>query len=115
MHFERMFAHVVVGYLIIVGLFFSLASVSAIPFIQIEPTGKFVVLGIALVFAVSGVGSFILLRRGRLKKQGGSIADVRQEAIEQLKDPELLSRIAIKDADSELRETARQRLQEIKG
>ena len=115
MHFERIFAHVVAAYLIFVGLFFGLASVSAIPRIQIEPTGKFVLLGIALVLAASGVGSFVLLRKGKLKKEGESIADVRQEAIEKLKEPELLSRIAIKDADSELRETARQRLQAIKG
>lgn len=115
MQFERIFAHVVAGYLIAVGLFFGLAAVSPIDRIQIEPTSKFVVLGLSLVFAAAGVGSVILLRKGKLKKEGGSIADVRQEAIDKLKDPELLSRIAIKDADSELREAARQRLQEIKG
>jgi hypothetical protein len=54
------------------------------------------------------------LRKGKLKKKGASLTDVRQEAIEKLKDPELLSRIAIKDSDSELREKAMERLKELK-
>jgi predicted CopG family antitoxin len=113
MHVERMFAHVVTGYLFAVGLFFGFASFFQIPFLQIEPEAKFFVLGISLVFAAAGVGSFILLRKGKLKKEGGSLADVRQEAIEKLKDPDLLSRIAINDDDSEVRETAMERLKEL--
>jgi len=116
MNLERMFAHIVAGYLIAVGLFFGLASVSQIPHIlHIEPAGRVFVLGIAAVFAVLGAGSFFLLRKGKLKKEGASITEVRQEAIEKLKDPELLSRIALKDTDSELRESARERLKELKG
>ena len=116
MHFERMFAHIVAGYLIAVGLFFGLASVFQIPLIlHIEPGGKVFVLGISAVFAALGVGSFFLLRKGKLKKDGASITEVRQEAIEKLKDPELLSRIAIKDSDSEVRESAQERLKKIKG
>jgi len=115
MHLERIFAHIVAGYLIAVGLFFGLASIFQISYIHIEPAGKFYVLGISAVFAASGVGSFFLLRKGKLKKGGASLTEVRQEAIEKLKDPELLSRIAIKDSDSELRESAQERLKEISG
>jgi predicted CopG family antitoxin len=115
MHVERMFAHVVAGYLFAVGLFFGFASFFQIPFIRIEPESKFFVLGISLVFAASGVVSYILLRKGKLKKEGASLTDVRQEAIEKLKDPELLSRIAIKDSDVQVRESAQERLKEIKG
>jgi predicted CopG family antitoxin len=114
MHLERIFAHIVAGYLIAVGLFFGLASIFQISYIHIEPTGKFYVLGISAVFAASGACSFFLLRKGKLKKEGASLTEVRQEAIEKLKDPELLSQIAIKDADSELRETAMERLRELK-
>ena len=115
MHLERIFAHIVAGYLIAVGLFFGLASIFQISYIHIEPAGKFYVLGISAVFAASGAGSFFLLRKGKLKKEGASLSEVRQEAIEKLKDPELLSRIALKDSDSELRESAQERLKEIKG
>jgi hypothetical protein len=113
MNFERMFAHVVAGYLIAVALFFGLASIFKVPYIQIEPAGRVLVLGISIVFAALGVGSFFLLRKGKLRKKGASLTEVRQEAIEKLKDPELLSRIAINDADSELRETAMERLKEL--
>ena len=115
MHLERIFAHIVAGYLIAVGLFFGLASIFQISYIRIEPAGKFYVLGISAVFAASGAGSFFLLRKGKLKKEGASLSEVRQEAIEKLKDPELLSRIALKDSDSELRASAQERLKEIKG
>jgi len=115
MHLERMFAHVVAGYLVLVGLFFGLAAVFKIPDINIQPAGKLYVAGISAVFVIMGIGSFFLLRRGKLKKEGASIAEVRQEAVEKMKDPELLSRIAIKDADSEVRESAIERLKELKG
>jgi hypothetical protein len=115
MHFDRMLAHIIAGYLLAVGLFFGLASIFQMPYLQIEPAGKFYVLGISAVFAASGVGSFFLLRKGKLKKKGASLTEVRQEAIEKLKDPELLSRIAIKDDDSELREKAKERLKDLEG
>ena len=114
MNFERMFAHIVGGYLIAVSLFFGLASIFEVPYLQIEPDGKVFALGISTVFAASGAGSLFLLRKGKLSKEGASLTEVRQEAIEKLKDPELLSRIAIKDADSELREAAKERLKELK-
>jgi predicted CopG family antitoxin len=84
------------------------------PYLHIEQAGRFYVLGISAVFAALGVGSFFLMRKGKLKKEGASLTEVRQEAIEKLKDPELLSRIAINDDDSEIRETAMERLKEIK-
>jgi predicted CopG family antitoxin len=114
MHLERIFAHIVAGYLMLVGLFFGLAAVFKIPSINVQPAGKFYVLGISIVFIVLGIGSFFLLRQGKLKKEGASISEVRQEAVEKLKDPELLARIAIKDPDAELRESAQERLKEIK-
>jgi hypothetical protein len=114
MHLERTFAHIVAGYIFLVGLIFGLASIFQLPFLQIAPQGKLFVLIISFVFAASGIVSFYLLGRGRLRKEGASISEVRQEAIEKMKDPELLSRIALKDSDSELRELAQERLKEIK-
>ena len=114
MHLERTFAYIVAAYLVGVGLFFGLASVFMLPYLHIAPQSKLPVLGVAVVFVVLGSVSCFLLSRGKLRKEGASIAEVRQEAIEKMKDPELLSRIAIRDADSELRDAAMERLQEIK-
>jgi hypothetical protein len=114
MHFERMLAHIIAGYLIVVGLFFGLASIFQMPYLQIEPAGKFYVLAISAVFGALGVSSIFLLRKGKLKKEGASLTEVRQEAIEKLKDPQLLSRIAINDDDVKVRESAQERLKEIK-
>ena len=114
MHLERKFAYIVAVYLIGVGFFFGLASVFPMPYLHIAPQGKLPGLGIAVVFAVLGIAFCFLLSRGKLKKDGASIAEVRHEAIGKIKDPELLSRIAIKDADSDLREAAAERLKELK-
>jgi hypothetical protein len=115
MNLERMFAHIVAGYLFAVGLFFGIASVFQVPYIQIESAGKVFVLAISTVFTAVGIGSFFLLRMGKLKKEGASITKVRQEAIEKLKDEKLLSRIALNDSDTKVRESAQERLMEIKG
>jgi hypothetical protein len=105
----------VAGYLIAVGLFFGFASVFRIPFVDVQPVGRFLVLGISAVFVILGIGSFILLPKGKLKKEGASITEIRQEAIEKMNDPQLLSRIATKDANAKLRELAQDRLKELKG
>jgi hypothetical protein len=115
MQFEKTLAHIVAGYLIAVGLFFGFASVFRIPFVDVQPTGKFLVLGVSAVFLLVGIGSFFLLRQGKLKKKGVSMSKVRQRAVEKMKDPELLSRIALKDSDEKLREAAQERLKEMKG
>ena len=115
MHFERILAHIVAGYLIAVGLFFGFASIFQLPYLHIEQTGKLYVLGISAVLAALGVGSFFLLRKGKLKKKGASLTEVRKEAIEKMNDPQLLSRIATKDANMELRELAQDRLKELNG
>lgn len=115
MHFERMLSHIVAGYLIAVGLFFGLASIFQMPYLHIEQTGKFFVLGISAVFTLGGISAFYMLREGKLKKEGASITEIRQKAIEKMNDPQLLSRIATKDANAELRELAQHRLKELKG
>jgi hypothetical protein len=115
MHLERFFAHIVAGYLIAIGLFFGFASVIQIPYIDVQPSGQFSVLGISVVFAVFGIGSLYLLRKGKLKKEGAAISEVRQEAIEKMNDAMLLSRIATQDSDAKLRKVAQERLSELEG
>lgn len=115
MHLERMFAHIIAAFLIAVGLIFGFASVIQMSFLDVQPSGKHIVLGISAVFALGGISAFYLLRKGKLKKAGASITDIRQEAIEKMNDPQLLSRIATKDANTALRELAQDRLKELKG
>ena len=114
MHLERMFSHIIAAYLIAVGLFFGFASVIQTSYLKVQPVGKPIVLGISAIFVLCGISAFYLLRKGKLKKEGVSITDIRQEAIEKMKDPQLLSRIATKDANAELRELAQDRLNELK-
>lgn len=113
MHLERIVAHFIAGYLIAVGLLFGTASTIRIPYIDIQPSGQFLVLGISAVFVVCGIGSLYLLRKGMLKKEGVSIADVRMEAIEKMNDPKLLAKIATQDSDAALRAAAQDRLKEL--
>lgn len=57
MHFERTLAHIIAGYVMLVGLFFGLADVFNLPDIIILPAGKLYVLGISAVFIALGIGS----------------------------------------------------------
>ncbi|MGD8801443.1 MAG: hypothetical protein PVJ44_23205 [Desulfobacterales bacterium] len=113
MHLERIVAHFIAGYLIAVGLLFGAASTIRIPYINVQPSGQMPVLVISAFFVVAGVGALYLLRKGKLKKEGVSIADVRQEAIEKMNDPKLLARIATQEPDDELRASAQDRLKEL--
>lgn len=112
---ERTLSHLIAGYLIAVGLLFGFSSVFGSLFIEVQPEGKFYVFGISVVFVLAGIASLFLLRKGMLKKQGSSISQVRQEAVEKMKDPELLSRIALEESEEELKEAAKERLKEVKG
>ena len=113
MHLERIVAHFIAGYLIVVGLLFGIASTIQMPYFSVQPSHQWLVLGISAFFLVAGIGAFYLLRKGKLKKEGVTIADVRQEAIEKMNDPKLLSKIATQEPDAALRATAQDRLKEL--
>ena len=113
MHFERIVSHLIAGFLIAVGLLFGIASTSRMPYINVHPSGRLPVLGISAVFVAAGICALYLLRKGRLKKEGVSIAAVRQEAIEKMKDPGLLSRIATRESNPDLRAAAQDRLKKL--
>lgn len=113
MHFEKTVAHLIAGFLIAVGLLFGIASTVGMPYIDVQRSGRLPVLGISAFFVIAGVGALYLLRKGKLKKEGVSIADVRQEAIEKMNDPKLLARIATQEPDAELRASAQDRLKEL--
>ena len=113
MHLERTLARIIAGYLIAVALLFGFASVAQIPYVDVQPTGKLWILGISAVFAIFGISSLYLLRKGKLKREGASISEVRQEAVEKMNDPMLLSRIATRDPNTKLREVAQKRLTEL--
>ena len=51
-------------------------------------------------------------KEGKLKKEGVSIADVRQEAIEKMNDPKLLAQTVSQEPDAEPRASAQDRLKE---
>jgi hypothetical protein len=113
MHLEKVVAHLIAGFIIAVGLLFGIASTSRIPYMYVQPSGRLPVLGISAVFVVAGICALYLLRKGKLKKEGVSIADVRLEAIEKMNDPGLLSQIATQESNADLSAAAQDRLKEI--
>lgn len=69
--------------------------------------------GISFLFIGIGIYSIYLLRKGKLKKSGKSITEVRQESVKKLKDPALLAQIALEDQNSEIRKAAEERLEKL--
>jgi hypothetical protein len=100
MHLERIMPRIIAGYLIAVALLFGFTSVVQTPYIDFKPPGSFWVLGISAFFAIFGISSLYLLRKGKLKREGASISKVRQEAVKKMNDPTLLSRIATRDPNA---------------
>jgi len=113
MYLKKNFSYVVAGFVFAVGLFFGVTSLVEGAFLDPEPPGSHFLIGISFIFVCAGIYSLYLLNRGKLKKAGKSITEVRQESIEKLKDPGLLAQIALEDENPEIRKTAEQRLEEL--
>ena len=105
--------YVLPGYLISVGLFFLITLLLDTQVFRADPPGKYILAAISAGFVVFGVVYLFLYCKERLPEYGKSIAEVRKEAIQKIKDESLLAKIATEDPNPRLRETARERLQEI--
>ena len=104
---------IVAGYVVSVGLFFLIALLFDIQAFRADPPGKYILEAIAAVFIVFGVVYLFLYSKERLPEHGKSIAEIRKETVLKIKDESLLAKIATEDPNPSLRETARERLQEI--
>jgi hypothetical protein len=113
MYLKKGFPYVVAGYIITVGVFFCISTLIEGALFDPEPPGSHFLLVFSIIFIGAGAYSIYLLSRGRLEKSGKSIAEVRQESIEKLKDPALLAEISLKDQNPEVRKTAEERLEDL--
>jgi hypothetical protein len=105
---------IVASYIILVGLFFLITVLFDTQVFRADPPGKYILEAIAAVFIVFGAVYLFLHSKERLPEHGKSIVEVRKEAVLKIKDESLLAKIATEDPNPSLRETARERLQEIR-
>ncbi len=114
MNIQKAFPYLVTGYSVVVGLFFLISSLIDTPFLNAEPPGSYILSIVSLIFIVVGSCYIYLLNKGKLKRTGKFIAEVRKEAIGKIKDPAMLSKIALEDSNPECRKAAQERLEDLK-
>jgi len=113
MNLNRNFLYVVACYLTAVGLFFIASDMLGADYISAMPPGKYYLYGLSMIFIAAGLGAVYLTYRGKLRKSGKSVKEVRLEAIENFKNTELLVNIALEDKVVEIQKAAKARLEEI--
>jgi hypothetical protein len=114
MYLKKIFPYVVAGYIITVGVFFCISTLIEGVLLDPELPGSHFLLVFSIISIGAGTYSIYLISRGRLEESGKSIAEVRQESTEKLKDPALLAQIAAEDQNPEVRKTAEERLEDLK-
>lgn len=114
MNIQKAFPYLVAGYSVVVGLFFIILLLIDMPFLNVEAPGSYILSIVSLIFIVVGSCYIYLLNKGKLKRTGKFIAEVRQEAIEKMKDPAMLSKIALEDSNPKCRKAAQERLEDLK-
>ncbi len=83
-------------------------------FFSPQPPGKYVLMGLSAAFVLAGAYFAVMAYRGELKRRGKSIFEVRKEAVEKLKDPILLKKIAADEEEpEEIRALAQERVKEF--
>jgi hypothetical protein len=113
MHLKKNFPYGVAGYVIAVGVFFCVSTLIEGALLDPEPPGSYFLIVLSIIFIGAGICAIFLLHQGKLEKSGKSITEVRQQAIEKLKDPTMLAQIALEDQNPEIRKTAEERLEEL--
>lgn len=105
----------IMGYLLLTGLFFLIASTVGTPFVTPETPGKYYLTAISLSFILLASCFLVLWQRGRLEKKGITIVDIRKETIEKMKDETFLAKVVTDENEYfEVRERAAERLEEIR-
>ncbi|MGD8775747.1 MAG: hypothetical protein PVF76_11130 [Syntrophobacterales bacterium] len=101
------------AFIVAVGLLFLGAVLIDLPPLKVKSPENFVLAGAAIFFVFFGCVYGYLLTTGKLTGKGRTITEVRQEAVEKIKDQSLLARMAKEDPDRKVRKAAQERLQEI--
>jgi len=113
MIFKSYFPLIVACYIVAVGLFFLSATVIENGLVTSDPGGRPVLLTLSIAFAVAGAVFALMFFKGRLKRSGITVKEVRMEAVAKLDAESMLADIALKDPDPDVRLIAQKRLEEI--
>jgi hypothetical protein len=113
MYLKKRFPYLVAGYLIAVGSIFCSFSLIEGIFLDPEPPGSYFLIVISIIFICTGLYYIYLLSQGKLEESGKSIVEVRRESIKKLDDHALLTKMALKDQNPNIRKTAKKRLKEL--
>lgn len=113
MFLKKSFPGIVAGYIVAVGVFFCISALIEGALIDFELPGRYLIYAVSVMFITAGIYSLYLFSRGKLKKTGKSITEVRQEAVEKMTDPAMLARIALEENDAIISDTAKKRLNEL--
>ena len=113
MYLKKNFPYVVSGYVIAVGVFFCAISLIDGAFLDPEPPGSYFLVALSVLFIGTGTYCTYLHSRGKLKKSGKTITQVRKESVKNLKNPAMLAQIALDDKNPDIRKIAEERLEEL--
>jgi len=113
MNLTRDFPYVVACYLIAVGSFFMISDFLDAAYLSAEPPGKYFLHGLSVIFIAVGAAAVYLKYRGKLKKSGKTLKEVRLEAVGNLNDTALLANIALAPEDDEIQKAAEARLKDL--
>ncbi len=114
MNQDRFTVFVLTAFVTAVGLLFLTAVFFDVPRLEVKSPGSYILSAVSLFFVLFGLTYGYLLKTGRLERRGRSSAEVRQEAIEKMRDQSLLARLARNDPNPSVREAARERLQALR-
>ena len=114
MVFKRKFPLIVASYIIAVGLFFTAAALFEIPLIGLKSSRPQVMIIISIVLSFMGFYYMYMALKGKLRPQGESITEIRKKAVNNIKTEAYLATMAKEDPDPEIRNTANERLKQLR-
>jgi hypothetical protein len=96
-----------------VGLLFSIMPVVDTSFAEFKVPNKYFLMGIGMVFFISGCRYIYLSLNGKLEPKGPSVTKIRKQALEKIESITYLAKVAEEDPDPGVRQKAMKRLKEI--
>ncbi len=100
---------------IAVGALFAAAATVGLPMLAAAPPGAYRLLAVSAVLAAGGALFLVKSMRGDLVPDGKSHRQIRLEAVDRIDSESLLAKIAMEDPYPDVREKARERLEERVG
>lgn len=115
MNAKQIYLSILSFYVMMVGLVYAATIILDLPLFNSTAPGSYYLMAIAVFFFSAGIFFMIKALKGELKRKGGTIIDVRLEAVQKMNSIELLAQIAKNDPVAKVRKKAKDRLKEIAG